>query len=62
MKSPLAITAIIFTIGFVTLPIVFSDNDFRWGELEEFEHKSTGVANISNPLYKEECGSIKIKR
>ncbi|MCW9012309.1 MAG: diheme cytochrome c [Gammaproteobacteria bacterium] len=57
MKSTLAITAIIFTVGFVSLPVVFSDNDFRWGELEEYKHKSTGVANISNPVYKEECGS-----
>ncbi len=54
MKSTVAITAIVFTLGIVTLPVVFSDNDFDW---EEREHRSTGVASISNPLYTEECGS-----
>ena len=57
MKGTLAITAVIFTVGLVTLPVVFSDNDFRWGEREEYGHRSTGVAAINNPLYKEECGS-----
>jgi len=57
MKGTLAITAVIFTIGLVTLPVVFSDNDFRWGEHEEYGHKSTGAVTINNPLYKEECGS-----
>lgn len=57
MKSTLAITAVIFTVGLVTLPVVFSDDDLRWGELGEYKHKSTGVANINNPVYKEECGS-----
>ena len=57
MKSTLAITAVIFTIGIVTLPIVWGDSDFSWGEMEEYKHKSTGVAVIDSPLYKEECGS-----
>jgi len=57
MKSTLAITAIIFTVGFVTIPIVWSDSDFHWSELKEYEHKSNDVAAINNPVYKEECGS-----
>ncbi|MCW9014514.1 MAG: diheme cytochrome c [Gammaproteobacteria bacterium] len=57
MKSTLAITAIIFTIGFVTLPVVMSDSDYGWGKDEEYDRSSTGVAAISNPVYKEECGS-----
>lgn len=54
MKSTLAISAIIFTVGIVTLPVVFSDNSFEWREGERGER---GVANVSQPLYKEECGS-----
>ena len=57
MKSTLAISAIIFTVGLVSVPLVFSDNDFRWGELEDYEQKATGVLGINNPLYKEECAS-----
>ena len=57
MKSTLAISAVIFTIGFVTLPIVFSDNDFEWREHEEHEYRSDRVAGVNNPQYKEECGS-----
>jgi hypothetical protein len=54
MKNTLAISAIIFTLGIVTLPVVFSDNSFEWREGERGER---GVANVSHPLYKEECGS-----
>lgn len=57
MKGSIAISAVIFTIGFVTLPIVWGDNDFRWNKLKQYEHQSTGVAAINNVLYKEECGS-----
>ncbi len=57
MKSTLAISSIIFTIGILLLPIVWGDNDFRWSELEEYRHKSSGIAAVSKPLYKEECGS-----
>jgi len=57
MKNTLAITAVIFTLGFVTLPVVYSDSDFRWGKMEEYGQKLTGVAAINNPVYKEECGS-----
>lgn len=54
MKSTLAISAIIFTVGIVTLPVVFSDNSFEW---QRGEHDERGVANVSHPLYKEECAS-----
>ncbi|HEY9200168.1 MAG TPA: diheme cytochrome c [Gammaproteobacteria bacterium] len=54
MKSTLAISAIIFTVGIVTLPVVFSDNSF---ESREGESHNSDVASISHPLYKEECGS-----
>ena len=57
MKATLAITAVIFTVGFVTLPVVWSDDDFRWKEIEEYGHRSTDVAAVENPAYKEECGS-----
>ena len=54
MKSTLAITAVIFTIGIVTLPVVFSDNDVDW---RDYEHRSTGVADVRHPAYTEECGA-----
>lgn len=57
MKSTLSISAVIFTLGIVTLPAVWSDSDFRWGEMEEYKRKSSGIATLSNPVYKEECGS-----
>ena len=57
MKGTLAISSIIFTVGILTLPIVWSENDFRWGELEEHRHKSSDIAAVTNPAYKEECGS-----
>ena len=56
MKNTLVITAVIFTIGVVTLPIVWGDSDFRWQEIKEYKHKSTDVAAIADPVYKEECG------
>lgn len=54
MKSTLAISAIIFTVGIVTLPVVFSDNSF---EKHEAEYGDKSVASVSHPLYREECGS-----
>jgi hypothetical protein len=57
MKNTLAISAVIFTIGFVTLPVVWSDDDHHWRGMEEYEHRSTGVAAVTNTVYKEECGS-----
>lgn len=57
MKSTLAITAVIFTLGIVTLPVVFSDTDRVWGSLEDYEHRSTGVAAVTDPVYTEECSA-----
>ncbi|MCW8932907.1 MAG: diheme cytochrome c [Gammaproteobacteria bacterium] len=57
MKNTLAITAVIFTIGFVTLPIVWSDSDFSLTKFEDYERHSTGIAAVSNLVYQEECGS-----
>jgi hypothetical protein len=57
MKATLAITAVIFTVGFVTLPVVLGDDDFRWGEIKEYKHRSNNVTAVINPVYKEECGS-----
>ena len=54
MKSTLAISAIIFSVGIVTLPAVFSDNSF---ERREAEYNDRAVANARHPLYTEECGS-----
>jgi diheme cytochrome c len=56
MKYSLAISAVIFSIGFVTLPIVWG-SDISWKELEQYKHKSTGVVVVSSPVYEEECGS-----
>jgi hypothetical protein len=80
MKYLLPIAAVVFTISFVAIPLVWSDAPFTWGEHEEheeheeyeyrmsgspkyenrykaYERRFTGVANIDNELYREECGS-----
>lgn len=57
MKNTLAISAVIFTIGFVTIPAVWSDDDHRWVGMEEYKHRSTGVAAVTDTVYREECGS-----
>ena len=57
MKYTIAITAVVFTFGFVTIPVVWGDDDFRWGELEEYKHRANDVATVTDPVYKEECGS-----
>ncbi len=57
MKNTIVITAILFTAGVVTLPIVWGDDDFRWGEIEEYKHRLNNVSAVTNPVYKEECGS-----
>ena len=54
MKYFLAISAVIFTIGFVTLPVVWGSSGLK--EMQQFKYKSTGVAAVSSPVYKEECG------
>ncbi len=57
MKNTLAITAVIFTFGFVTLPVVWGDDNFNWSEIKEYKHKTNDVAAVTNAVYKEECSS-----
>ncbi len=57
MKSIVAISAVIFTVGFVTLPVVWGDSDFRWSEVEEYKHRLNDIKVTVDPVYKEECGS-----
>jgi hypothetical protein len=57
MKNALAISAVIFTIGFVTIPVVWSDDDHYWRGMDEYRNQSTGVATVTNTVYMEECGS-----
>jgi hypothetical protein len=57
MKNALAISAVIFTIGFVTIPVVWSDDDHYWRGMDEYRHRSTGVDTVSSTAYREECGS-----
>lgn len=57
MKGTLAISSIVFTIGILTLPTVWGDNDFKWSEIENYRIKSSDVAAVTDPVYKEECGS-----
>lgn len=57
MKSTLAISAVVFTLGIVTLPVVFSDTDHNRGSLQDYAHRFTGVATVSDAVYSEECGS-----
>ncbi len=57
MKGTLAISAIIFTVSVVTLPLVWGDSDFRWNNIKEYKQKLNDVKAIRNPLYTEECGS-----
>jgi Dihaem cytochrome c len=56
MKYSLAITSVIFTIIFVSFPLVWGSGS-DWQELEQYGNKSTGVFALSNPIYIEECGS-----
>ena len=77
MKYFLPAAAVIFSVSFVSIPLVWSDGPFEWGEHEEheeyeyrmpgysalrreyktYERRSTGVAAVNNPLYRDECGS-----
>jgi hypothetical protein len=57
MKNTLAITAVIFTFSFVMLPVVWGDDDFHWGEMEEYKHRTNDVSAVTSTVYKEECGS-----
>jgi len=52
MKPTIIITSILISASLLTIPLVFSDDDWR-----EYKQQSLGVASVSTPLYKEECGS-----
>lgn len=54
MKSIFITSSIIFVLGLVAIPIVWGDDDEHWAK---FNRHSTGVAMVSNPVYKDECGS-----
>ena len=56
MNNSLTITSILFVIGMLTIPVVFSDNDWN-KEMGEYRRHSIGVAKVNNPVYKEECAS-----
>jgi hypothetical protein len=56
MKNILAISAVIFTIGFVSIPVVWSDDD-HFREYTDYGRDSSGNTAESYTLYKEECGS-----
>jgi hypothetical protein len=57
MKNTIAINAVIFTFAFVTLPVVWGDDDFHWGKAKAYKHRSNDIAAVTNPVYKEECSS-----
>ena len=52
MKTTYLMTSILLGASILTVPLVFSDEDWR-----EYKQQSLGVASVSTPLYKEECGS-----
>ena len=54
MKSVVAISAVIFSLLFISIPLVFSDSDNRWGESE---HSTDNIKVTQNPVYNDECGS-----
>ena len=54
MKSIVAISAVIFSLLFISIPLVFSDSDNRWGD---DEHSGNNVTATQNPVYMVECGS-----
>ena len=52
MKPIYIMTSIVLAASVLSVPLVFSDDDWR-----EYKQQSLGVSSISTPLYKEECGS-----
>ncbi len=54
MKGKIALGAVIFTLGFVSIPMVWSDNDF---ETESYRYMGSKMNVMSNPVYQAECGS-----
>ena len=68
MKYILPIAAVVLTMCFVSIPLVWSDGSFQRNEHDDYEdhgeykykkleRRFTGVAMLENPLYIEECGS-----
>ena len=52
MKPTFIIILSLLGASLLTIPLVFSDDDWR-----EYKQQSQGVDPVSTPLYKEECGS-----
>lgn len=52
MKYPILFTSLVLTGSVLTVPLVFSDEDRH-----EYRQRSVGVAEVTLPAYKEECGS-----
>ena len=53
MKHLLSVASMIFILGIVAAPVVWSDDDeYR----VKYGRYSTGVEPVSNPAYKKECG------
>ena len=57
MKNTLTISAVMFIIGFVTVSAAWSDDGYYRRGMEEYPHRSAGVAAASTKIYMEECGS-----
>lgn len=54
MKTTLITSGIIFILGITVVSVVWSDDDEHRAE---YGRESTGVAQLSNPVYTDECGS-----
>ena len=52
MKYPVVITIVVLIASILSIPVVFSEDDRR-----EYRQHSIGVADVSSPVYKEECSS-----
>lgn len=57
MKNTLTLSAVIFIIGILTVPVAWSDDDYYRRGMEKYPQRSAGVASASATVYREECGS-----
>jgi hypothetical protein len=57
MKNTLTTCAVIFIIGFVTVPAAWSDDDDYRRGMEAYPQRSAGAVTASAEVYREECGS-----
>ena len=57
MKNTLTSSAVIFIIGFLSVPVVWSDDGYYRRGMEEYPHRSADVATASTTVYRKECGS-----